>query len=144
MPDCGPLTRKGNKAVDEFALATGYNMKFTEGFEGHLVSVGFTDVRIQEFPIPVGEWPEDESKFLSLLLEKCMLICFASLLAVRLQQGFLVKSVFKGILKMVKPRLAPFLELTLDEYDQYCVAVMDEIERNKGLTEWKVITARKA
>lgn len=70
MPDCGPLTRKGNKAVDEFALATGYNMKFTEGFEGHLVSVGFTDVRIQEFPIPVGEWPEDERKFLSLLLEK--------------------------------------------------------------------------
>ncbi|KAJ8658729.1 hypothetical protein O0I10_005453 [Lichtheimia ornata] len=123
MPDCGPLTRKGNKAVDEFALATGYNMKFTEGFEGHLLSVGFTDVRIQEFPIPVGEWPEDE---------------------IRLQQGFLVKSVFKGILKMVKPRLAPFLELTLDEYDQYCVAVMDEIERNKGLTEWKVITARKA
>lgn len=67
-----------------------------------------------------------------------------NLFAVRLQQGFLVKSVFKGILKMVKPRLAPFLELTLEEYDHYCVAVMDEIERNKGLTEWKVITARKA
>lgn len=64
MPDCGPLTRKGNKAVDEFALATGYNMKFTEGFEGYLRSSGFTDVRIQEFPIPVGEWPEDERKLL--------------------------------------------------------------------------------
>ncbi|KAI9315611.1 S-adenosyl-L-methionine-dependent methyltransferase [Dichotomocladium elegans] len=123
FPSCGPLSRIVNKAIEDLLKAAGYERYFTGAFETMLIDTGFSDIRIQSFHIPIGEWPENN--------------------AVGLQQGFLMKDLLKGLLKLLKPKIGPYLQIFMDDYDQFCAAMLDEIEASRCSYEWKVITARK-
>ncbi|KAI9315610.1 S-adenosyl-L-methionine-dependent methyltransferase [Dichotomocladium elegans] len=121
-PPCGPLSNRVNDAIERLTADRGFNIYHTKQVETLMRQEGFEDVKVQGFPVPIGEWPKDE---------------------VKLQQGFLLKSMVLGLLRWVKPHLCNFLDIEQEEYEQFCAALIDEVEINKGSTEWKVLTGRK-
>lgn len=60
--DCGPLCDRTNEAVRRAAKDLGFVIYVTEPIERMLHQIGYHNVKVQRFLVPVGEWPDDESK----------------------------------------------------------------------------------
>ncbi|KAI7874707.1 S-adenosyl-L-methionine-dependent methyltransferase [Lichtheimia hyalospora FSU 10163] len=82
--NCGPLCDRTNEAVRRATKDMGFAIYITEPIERMLHQIGFRNVQVQRFYVPVGEWPDDE---------------------IGLQHGFLLKQVATQLLKRAKPRL---------------------------------------
>lgn len=60
--NCGPLCDRTNEAVRRATKDLGFAIYITEPIERMLHQIGFHDVQVQRFFVPIGEWPDDDSK----------------------------------------------------------------------------------
>ncbi|CAO3594357.1 unnamed protein product [Absidia cylindrospora] len=118
----GPILAMINEwyriAADSIGVKTGFQDVMKEKLE----SVGFDQVEVLVYNIPIGEWSDDP-------MQK--------------QHGFLYKEQVKAMFKSVQRWCLAETGITQHEYDRVCSEAMDEFEDYNSSVTWTIFTARK-
>lgn len=67
----GPVQRAFDEFYQNQCTESGLDFAFTEGVEKDLVSTGFSELDHRTLDIPIGEWPQDSGKLVTLTCYGC-------------------------------------------------------------------------
>ncbi|KAI9244286.1 S-adenosyl-L-methionine-dependent methyltransferase [Phascolomyces articulosus] len=118
----GPVLALVNEWYKIAADTIGVDPSYVESLPGFLEEAGFENVHIEEYNIPIGEWPSDPAQR---------------------QFGFLYKEQMKALFQSMKRWWLSELHVSEQEYDRVCLSALEEFEEYHCIAKWKILTATK-
>ncbi|KAI7849692.1 S-adenosyl-L-methionine-dependent methyltransferase [Circinella umbellata] len=118
----GPVLALVNEWYKIAANRIGIAPNYAESLPGFLHEAGFENIHVDEYNIPIGEWPSD---------------------LVQRQFGFLYKEQMKALFQSMKQWWLSELHVSEQEYDSVCLSALEEFEEYHCIAKWKILTATK-